>query len=53
MKVAFSLGVYGLLTSLAKPLLRRKLHRRAKLEPLYGQAIEERFDTTTQINSVL
>jgi 3-deoxy-D-manno-octulosonic-acid transferase len=40
---AFSLWVYGLLTNLAKPLLRRKLHRRAQLEPLYGQFIEERF----------
>lgn len=42
-KSALSLGVYGLLTQWAKPLLRRKLQRRAKAEPLYGQFIEERF----------
>jgi 3-deoxy-D-manno-octulosonic-acid transferase len=33
---------------LAKPLLRRKLHKRAQAEPLYGQFIEERFGHYTQ-----
>jgi 3-deoxy-D-manno-octulosonic-acid transferase len=33
---------------LAKPLLRRKLHKRAQAEPLYGQFIEERFGHYSQ-----
>ena len=33
---------------LAQPLLRRKLHKRAKAETLYGQFIEERFGHYTQ-----
>jgi 3-deoxy-D-manno-octulosonic-acid transferase len=33
---------------LAQPLLRRKLHKRAQAEPLYGQFIEERFGHYTQ-----
>lgn len=36
-------GLYSILTSLAQPLLRRKLRRRAMLEPGYGVAVEERF----------
>lgn len=31
----------------AKPLLRRKLQRRAKAEPMYGQFVEERFGRYT------
>ena len=38
-----SLWVYGVIMQLAQPLLRRKLSKRAKAEPLYGQFIEERF----------
>lgn len=34
---------YNLFTTLAKPLLRRKLRQRAKAEPLYGERIPERF----------
>jgi 3-deoxy-D-manno-octulosonic-acid transferase len=33
---------------LAQPLLRRKLHKRAQAEPLYGQFIEERFGHYSQ-----
>jgi 3-deoxy-D-manno-octulosonic-acid transferase len=33
---------------LAHPLLRRKLHKRAQAEPLYGQFIEERLGHYTQ-----
>jgi len=33
---------------LAQPLLRRKLHKRAQAELLYGQFIEERFGHYTQ-----
>ena len=33
---------------LAQPLLRRKLHKRAQAEPIYGQFIEERFGHYTQ-----
>jgi 3-deoxy-D-manno-octulosonic-acid transferase len=42
-KTALSLWVYSTLMHWAKPLLRRKLQRRAKAEPLYGQCVEERF----------
>ncbi len=35
--------LYSLATWLAQPLLRRKLKRRAKAEPGYGQAVPERF----------
>ena len=34
---------YSCITWLAQPLLRRKLQRRARAEPGYGVAIEERF----------
>ncbi|MFT3721019.1 3-deoxy-D-manno-octulosonic acid transferase [Pseudorhodoferax sp.] len=37
------LRLYGWLTWLAQPLLRRKLARRARAEPGYGQAVPERF----------
>ena len=43
MKTSFALGVYGLVTWLAQPMLRRKLRRRAKAEPGYAHAIGERF----------
>jgi len=35
--------LYSLLTYAAQPWVRRKLARRAKLEPLYGERVEERF----------
>lgn len=37
------LRLYGALTSLAEPLVRRKLRRRAVAEPGYAHAVEERF----------
>ncbi len=37
------LGLYGLLTRAAQPLLRRKLRRRGQAEPGYLEAVEERF----------
>ena len=40
---SLSLWFYGVFMRLAKPLLSRKLHKRAQAEPLYGQFIEERF----------
>lgn len=40
--------LYSGLTVLAQPLLRRKLARRARIEPGYGQAIEERFGVYSQ-----
>jgi 3-deoxy-D-manno-octulosonic-acid transferase len=43
-----SLWLYGVFMRLAQPLLRRKLHKRAQAEPLYGQFIEERFGYYTQ-----
>jgi len=43
-----SLWLYGVFMRLAQPLLRRKLHKRAQAEPLYGQFIEERFGHYTQ-----
>ena len=45
---SLSLWLYGVFMRLAKPLLRRKLHKRAQAEPLYGQFIEERFGHYTQ-----
>ena len=42
------LHIYGLLTELSQPLLRRKLKRRSQLEPGYGEAVEERFGHYTQ-----
>ena len=36
-------GIYGALTVLLQPLLRLKLWRRARKEPAYGHAVEERF----------
>ena len=44
----FSLWAYGVFMRLAKPLLRRKLLKRAQAEPLYGRFIEERFGHYTQ-----
>lgn len=40
---SLSLRLYGLVTRLAQPLLRRKLRRRARAESGYAQAVEERF----------
>src|SRR4030095_2658349 len=37
------LRLYGALTTMAEPLLRRKLRRRAGAEPGYAHAVEERF----------
>jgi len=37
------LRLYGVFTSLAQPLVRRKLRRRAVAEPGYAHAVEERF----------
>ncbi|MDP3650571.1 MAG: 3-deoxy-D-manno-octulosonic acid transferase [Rhodoferax sp.] len=37
------LRLYSWAMWLVQPLLRRKLHRRARAEPGYGEAIEERF----------
>ena len=45
---SLSLWLYAVFMRLAKPLLRRKLHKRAQAEPLYGQFIEERFGHYTQ-----
>lgn len=42
------LRVYGWLTWLAQPLLRRKLARRAQAEPGYGAHVPERFGHYTQ-----
>jgi 3-deoxy-D-manno-octulosonic-acid transferase len=36
-------ALYSLLTFAAQPLVRRKLARRAKVEPLYGEWVEQRF----------
>ena len=36
-------ALYSLLTYAAQPLVRRKLARRAKAEPLYGAWVEQRF----------
>ena len=38
-----SLALYSLATSAMQPFVRRKLKRRAVVEPLYGEFIEERF----------
>ena len=38
-----ALAVYSATMVLAQPLLRRKLHQRAKQEPLYAQDIQQRF----------
>ncbi|MDP3522000.1 MAG: 3-deoxy-D-manno-octulosonic acid transferase [Hydrogenophaga sp.] len=38
-----ALLAYGLLTTLAQPLLRRKLRRRGQAEPGYLDAVDERF----------
>ena len=37
------LRLYGVLTTLAQPLVRRKLRRRAAAEPGYAHAVDERF----------
>ena len=39
---------YGWFMGLMQPLLRRKLARRARQEPGYGEAVEERFGRYTQ-----
>lgn len=39
----FIYHLYNLITTLAQPLLRRKLCQRAKAEPLYGEHMPERF----------
>lgn len=41
--MSLSQSLYRLLTVVAQPLLRRKLRRRAKVEPGYGHAVPERF----------
>jgi 3-deoxy-D-manno-octulosonic-acid transferase len=38
-----ALVAYGVLTTLAQPLLRRKLHKRGQAEPGYLDSVEERF----------
>lgn len=43
MRRSLSLRLYGLVTRLAQPLLRRKLRKRAVSEPGYAVAVEERF----------
>ena len=49
------LSLYSLAMWLAQPLLRRKLRRRAQVEPGYGVAVEERFGyyTSTGANAAL
>ncbi len=42
------LNLYSLLMWLAQPFMRRKLARRARQEPGYGEAIDERFGSYTQ-----
>ncbi len=42
------LRIYALMMRLAQPFLRRKLARRARQEPGYGVAVEERFGFYTQ-----
>jgi len=44
----WALGVYSALMTLGQPLLRRKLARRAKQEPGYLEAIDERFGRYSQ-----
>lgn len=41
--MALTLAAYSALMRLARPLLRRKLARRAQQEPAYGQDVEQRF----------
>ena len=42
-----SLGIYSLLSWAVQPLLRRKVRRRAQIEPGYAVAVEERFGRYT------
>ena len=42
------LNVYSLLMWLAQPFMRRKLARRARQEPGYAEATDERFGSYTQ-----
>ena len=42
------LSIYSNLMRLAQPLLRRKMAKRALLEPGYGEVVEERFGHYTQ-----
>ncbi|MDB5891041.1 MAG: Three-deoxy-D-manno-octulosonic-acid transferase-like protein [Polaromonas sp.] len=44
----WALGLYGLATRMAEPLLRRKLARRSRLEPGYAEAVDERFGRYSQ-----
>ena len=44
----WAIALYSALVRVVQPLLRRKLARRARTEPAYGQAIEERFGAYTQ-----
>ncbi len=44
----WALRTYSLLMTLAQPLLRRKLARRARQEPGYGEAVQERFGHYSQ-----
>ena len=46
------LAVYGGLTWLLQPLVRAKLARRARAEPLYGQHVDERFGYYTSSAAV-
>ena len=48
MRRTLALRLYSALMTLAQPLLRRKLARRARSEPSYGLAIEERFGRYSQ-----
>lgn len=41
--MGLSLMIYSLAARLARPLVRRKLARRAMAEPGYGQSVEQRF----------
>lgn len=43
-----ALWLYSALTWAAQPLLRRKLRRRARVEPGYGHAVDERFGRYAQ-----
>ncbi|WP_332775945.1 3-deoxy-D-manno-octulosonic acid transferase [Polaromonas sp.] len=49
---ALLLRLYSLLMWLAQPLLRRKLARRARQEPGYSEAVEERFGRYSQAAEV-
>ena len=48
MRALLSLWLYSAFMTIAQPLLRRKLKKRALAEPLYGQFVEERFGQYAQ-----